>query len=259
MYEGDEEMTPRADGRFRKGQSGNPKGRPRRTPDGTPASAFDVIVDRTLTVTQNGVPQEVTVEEALQHKTYQAAISGSRLAGREVLKMILRREAALAKANPTSAPGCEIRPKPPAKGVDPALLLLGIACQDPRDYGSNDKYQRLLLEPWAVEAALARRRGGTRLTQQDMDDIRRRMHRSCALDRPPRRQRLSRPSCARSKSRPSSCLTGLWMLRLRRSSRPMRSGWRSWSVKKLWRRKRWHRRANPATPWRSRSNLPWAS
>jgi hypothetical protein len=31
-------------------------------------------MDRTLTVTQGGKPREVTLEEALQHRTYQEAI-----------------------------------------------------------------------------------------------------------------------------------------------------------------------------------------
>ena len=38
----------------------------------------------------------MTVEEALQHRTYQDAIAGSRSARREVLKMIAKREQYLA-------------------------------------------------------------------------------------------------------------------------------------------------------------------
>jgi GTP-dependent phosphoenolpyruvate carboxykinase len=39
--------------------------------------------------------------------------------------------------------------------------------------GSDDEYERLLLEPWAVQAALSRRRGGSRLTDKDVIDIKR--------------------------------------------------------------------------------------
>jgi len=67
--------------RFRKGQSGNPKGRPKARPS-PPPSAFDIVIDRTLTVTHNGKPREVTVEEALQHRTYQDALAGNRAARR---------------------------------------------------------------------------------------------------------------------------------------------------------------------------------
>jgi hypothetical protein len=46
-------------------------------------------MDRTLTVTQGGKPGEVTLEEALQHRTYQDAIKGgNRASQREVLKMM---------------------------------------------------------------------------------------------------------------------------------------------------------------------------
>ena len=76
---------PPISGRFRKGQSGNPKGRPRESREKKP-SAFDIIIHRTLTVTQNGVPREVSAEEALQHRTYQDAIGGSRMAQREFLR-----------------------------------------------------------------------------------------------------------------------------------------------------------------------------
>ena len=47
-------------------------------------------------MTQGGVPREVTVEEALQHRTYQEAIAGNRAARREILKMIAKREQYLA-------------------------------------------------------------------------------------------------------------------------------------------------------------------
>ena len=77
---------PPAASRFRKGESGNRKGRPRAR--FSVPSAFDIVMDRTLTVTQNGKPRKVTVEEALQHRTYQDAIAGNRAAQREVLKMI---------------------------------------------------------------------------------------------------------------------------------------------------------------------------
>ena len=40
-------------------------------------------MDRTLTVTEGGHVREMTVDEALQQKTYQAAIAGSRMAQRK--------------------------------------------------------------------------------------------------------------------------------------------------------------------------------
>ncbi len=90
---------PPAGSRFQKGRSGNPKGRPRSQPRPA-ASAFDIVMDRTLTVTQGGQARELTLEEALAHKTYQAAIAGNRAARRDVLKMIAKREKWLAEKAP---------------------------------------------------------------------------------------------------------------------------------------------------------------
>jgi hypothetical protein len=65
-------------GWFPKGRSGNRNGRPRasRAPKG---STFEVLVERTLTVTDRGGTREITMEEALQQRTYQDAY-GSRSA-----------------------------------------------------------------------------------------------------------------------------------------------------------------------------------
>src|SRR4051794_28809130 len=114
-------------GRFQKGHSGNPAGRPKaRRPH---VSAFDIIFDRTLTVTQNGVERELTIDEALQLKNYQAALKGSKMAVRTVLKMIEKREVALAAQAIKTQP-----PKPSAyvmtydsDSADEAMQVLGIA------------------------------------------------------------------------------------------------------------------------------------
>lgn len=143
---------PPAASRFRKGESGNPKGRPRSRPTPLP-SAFDIVMDRMLTVRQNGRQREVTVEEALQHKTYQDAIAGNRAAQREVLKMIAKRESWLAAKAPKRHRPVEWRIEPTdPDNADEALILLGIAEPDAR----WDGHPRLLLHPWAVQAALSR-------------------------------------------------------------------------------------------------------
>src|SRR5918993_3194127 len=90
---------PPKESRFRKGESGNPKGRPKARRGPAP-SAFDIVIDRTLTVTQNGEPREVPIEEALQRRTYQDALGGNRAARREVLKMIAKSEKCLAAKAP---------------------------------------------------------------------------------------------------------------------------------------------------------------
>ena len=68
-------MTGSSTTRLRKGQSGNPRGRPRK-PIASPSS-FDVILNRTLDVLQGGAAREFTVEEALQHRIYKQALAGT--------------------------------------------------------------------------------------------------------------------------------------------------------------------------------------
>src|SRR5262249_29710281 len=64
-------------------------------PDAT-RSAFEIVLEKRVTVTQAGIDQELSVQEALQLRTYQDALAGSRAARREVLKMIAKREQAMA-------------------------------------------------------------------------------------------------------------------------------------------------------------------
>jgi hypothetical protein len=124
-------------------------------------------------VTQDGIPRAVTVEEALQHRTYQDAVAGSRLARREVLKMIAKREQYLAALTPAPAMLFESREEIDPENADAALLILGIASRNPERQAPYVEGDALLLEPWAVQAALSRRRGGKRLSKTEQAEIRR--------------------------------------------------------------------------------------
>jgi hypothetical protein len=160
-------------GWFRKGRSGNPGGRPT-TSRPSRASAFDVVVEKTLTVAHHGGTREITMEEALQQRTYRDAVAGKRMAQREVLKWIMKREASLAKHSPrTSWPAITRHISPDPDNADAALLLLGIAAPNPARADIGADRAQLLLEPWAVQAALRRRRGGNRLTDDERNTIRR--------------------------------------------------------------------------------------
>lgn len=117
------------DTRFRKGQSGNPKGRPRqRRPH---VSAFDIVFDKVLTVTQGGRTRDLSVDEALQLQTYQAALQGSRMAVRKVLKMIEKREAALAKRQTGPRGAVTLEHRYDSDNANEALRILGIIERDP--------------------------------------------------------------------------------------------------------------------------------
>ncbi|UUR08135.1 DUF5681 domain-containing protein [Sphingomonas glaciei] len=156
-------------GRFAKGQSGNPAGRPRkRRPH---VSAFDIIFDKTLTVTQNGLERELTVEEALQIQTYQAALKGSRMAIRAVLKMIEKRELALAKQAP--APTNHIKPLSiiyDSDSANEAMRLLGVTMVDESESGYWEN--RPKLATWATQAAVSRP-GRRTLDEKTLADARR--------------------------------------------------------------------------------------
>jgi hypothetical protein len=116
----------------------------------------------------------MTVKEGLQQRTYQDALAGKRMAQRDVMKWIIKRVAWFAKHAPeASRPEITRHISPDPDNADAALLLLGIAARNPKraEFGKNRA--QLLLEPWAVQAALRRRRGGQRLTDRERDEIRR--------------------------------------------------------------------------------------
>jgi hypothetical protein len=160
-------------GWFSKGRSGNPGGRPTASPAPQP-SAFEVLVEKTLTVTDRNGTREITMEEALQQQTYERALAGVLMAVREVLKWIMKRDAWLVKNVPKASPPAITRHiSPDPDNADAALLLLGIAAPNPARAEYADDRAQLLLESWAVQAALHRRRGGQRLTERERDWIRR--------------------------------------------------------------------------------------
>lgn len=163
-------MTRGSDTRFHKGKSGNPNGRPRqRRPE---VSAFDVIFDKTLTVTQGGVERELTVDEALQVQTYQAALKGSRMAIRAVLKMIEKREAAIAKRNPPATSPIRLEIEHDSDNANQAMLLLGIADYDEPPHGGGPGARPFRLATWAAQAAISRP-GRRALSDKRIDDIKR--------------------------------------------------------------------------------------
>ena len=109
----------------------------------------------------------MTIDEALQHTNYQAAIAGSRLAQRMVIKMIERRELARAAKAPPR-PGVVVkRAQAEPVNADAALALLDIT----QVRTSQGAYPAVKLTTWAIEAALARRRGG--FTKEELDQAQR--------------------------------------------------------------------------------------
>ncbi len=161
-------------GWFSKGKSGNPNGRPAaRSSAASYAAALDIVINKTLKVLRNGVERIIMAEEGLQHRTYQDAVAGKRLAQREVLRWIAKREAWRANHRAKEKPKMVLRHlSPDPDNADDALVLLGIATIDPDRLPNDDRLQ-LLLEPWAVQAAFVRRRSATALSTHDLQEIKR--------------------------------------------------------------------------------------
>ena len=150
-------------GRFEKGQSGNPGGRPKaRRPN---ISAFDIIFDKTLKVTQSGVERELTVDEGLQLQTYQAALKGSKMAVRAVLKMIEKRERAIAKRSPPQHHAVRLQTEYDSDNANEAMLILGIA-----EYEGTGDGRRMRVATWAAQAGLSRP-GRPPLTEKQVNDV----------------------------------------------------------------------------------------
>lgn len=163
---------PPVETRFKPGESGNPKGRPRKYGARAEPSAFDILEGRSFSLRLRNRVEELSVEEALQQKTYQAAIDGSQRACREVLKMIMQRETALQKLRPPPRQAIErLIEGPNPTNATEAMLLLGIVTEDTRREPENGT-PHVLLEPWAVQMALERRSLST-LAASDIQSVRR--------------------------------------------------------------------------------------
>ncbi len=137
------------DGRFTQGRSPNPAGRPRKASPAA-ASAFDVILDQMVPVTQDGVAREVTVEEALQHETLRAALKGQRRAFRAVLGWIDARERARGALRP-QFPEITLEFEHDPSNADEAMSILGITGPNP-----NPRHETAKLQTWVTQAALSR-------------------------------------------------------------------------------------------------------
>jgi hypothetical protein len=156
--------------RFKRGQSGNPKGRPRKPRP--PASSPFAILDELLTVHELGSVGELPLEDAMLIKTYQRAITGSRRAGKKLVKMILEREMLRFKSRALQAPRITSKLERDPENALEALEVLGIASRTPNASVGDSQNGYLRLVRWAVEAAL-RRRNFEELSSSDKQFIRR--------------------------------------------------------------------------------------
>ena len=169
-----------SNGRYTKGHSPNPNGRPKKVPR-KPASGFDVIFDRKITLTAaDGSRRELTASQAFQHSTLKQALKGKAGAINRVVKWLIKRErwirkeaakkaARAKKYNSTDYSNYLFSWDP--ENANDAQQILGIAARD-LDYDpSSPDVVRLQLEHWAVEMALSRRRRSEPLTENEVQYI----------------------------------------------------------------------------------------
>lgn len=139
---------PPAATRFAKGRSGNPRGRPRGKAGQLP---YDSVLGQIVTVTENGQTKRITAAEAFLLKLMKDALAGDAAAMRDMLTTIEAAKSA--------------RPAPDAA----AIKQIVFSCVKPGSVAGALQHLRMgkklcaftdnahvLLEPWIVEAALAR-------------------------------------------------------------------------------------------------------
>ena len=153
-----------SDTRFQPGQSGNPRGRPAK-PRRPNISAFEIVLDKRVAATVGGKERELTIEEVLQQQTLRDALAGKRMAIRKVLKMIAKREAALARKNTNQRTPLKIEHHRDADNANEAMRILDIAQPDP------DHPNRWKVNAWATQAALGRP-GRKKYSKRDVEQIR---------------------------------------------------------------------------------------
>ena len=147
---------PPAASRFKKGQSGNPRGRPKRSRDDIP---YDRLLGQKVTIRDGNGAREVTAAQAFLLHLMKCGMEG------DIGAASLAREAA-ALGRRYRGTRCEaleivrrlVDPDNPVAAMEKLRMAVRLDPERPT--------ARLALEPWLVEAALARL-GDRRLTPDE--------------------------------------------------------------------------------------------
>ena len=147
--------------RFKRGVSGNPRGRPRNRTRGIP---FDHVLGQMVTIRDGGSEKRVTAAEAFLLQLAKLGLEGNHAAARTAL-------AAIEKARITHRPETPTITRIIWKSVSPGSVggsidALGMAVKL-RKYSDDAEYR---LKPWIVEAALVRL-GKLQLTLDEQKEV----------------------------------------------------------------------------------------
>ena len=148
---------PPAGSRFAKGQSGNPKGRPRGRHRTAP---YEAVLGQKVTIRDGAVERRMSAAEAYMLYMAKRGLEGDGPAGRAMMTVIEEINGQKAVANSGVLTIIHVMVAPGS--VNGALEPLRMARKlDP--YRST---ARMMLEPWIVEAALERL-GGRKLSREE--------------------------------------------------------------------------------------------
>lgn len=153
---------PAASTRYKKGQSGNSKGRPRGRQNRPP---YDAVLGQAVVIKEGGTERKVTAAEAFLLHVTKRGLEGDGAAARAA--MLVVEEARMARtAEEAGTIDRIVRVVVSPGSVNSALQPLRMATKLDRYRGTA----RMALEPWIVEAALARF-GARRLSPEEQAEV----------------------------------------------------------------------------------------
>lgn len=153
---------PPVSGRFRKGQSGNSRGRPRGRRKATP---YDAVLGQVVTIREDGVGRNVTAEEAFLLQVTKLGLEGDGAAAR-AMAQALEDAAALPRHQSGTSPSTIVVQMVESGSVNSALEPLRMA----KKLYRNRSDAQMKLESWLVQAALDRL-GNRRLSLAEQEAV----------------------------------------------------------------------------------------
>lgn len=152
---------PPTDSRFAKGTSGNPKGRPRGRNRTAP---YEAVLGQMVTIRDGAVEKRMSAAEGFMLHLAKRGLEGDGPAGRALMTTI--EEVSGQKAETDRLPTTIVLSMVAPGSVNGALELLRMA----RKLDPYRPSARMMLEPWIVEAALARL-GDRKLSREEQQIV----------------------------------------------------------------------------------------